>query len=94
MRGLRRHVALDDQDFGIGIYNKGDLFIMENKMTTYKTTYGYREIEYKMTPEMAKEILKTRKGVEQNMHPQAFLCKYVNEELGVRGNCVKVLTTL
>lgn len=94
MRGLRRYVALDDQDFGISIYNKGDLFIMENKMNTYKTTFGYGNIEYKMTNEMAKELLRTRKGTDLNMHPQAFLCKYVNEQLGIKGNCVKVLTNL
>lgn len=94
MRGFRRYVALDDQDFGISIYNKGDLFIMENKMNTYKTTYGYGEIEYNMTAAMAKELLRSRKGTDANMHPQAYLCKYVNEQLGVKGNCVRVVTTL
>lgn len=49
---------------------------------------GY--IEYKMPTEMAKNILKTRKGTDQNMDPQAFLCKVVNEEYGLMGECVRV----
>ena len=67
---------------------------MENKMNTYKTTYGYGEIEYNMTAAMAKELLRSRKGTDANMHPQAYLCKFVNEQLGVKGNCVRVVTTL
>ncbi len=67
---------------------------MENKGNTYKTTFGYRDIEYSMTAAMAKELLRTRKGTDLNMHPQAFLCKYVNEQLKIKGNCVKVNTTL
>lgn len=54
----------------------------------------YNDIEYRMTSEMAKELLNSRKGLEKNMRPQEFLCKYVNEELGVKGNCVVVTTTL
>jgi len=42
---------------------------MENKMNTYKTTFGYGNIEYKMTNQMAKELLKSRKGTDANMHP-------------------------
>lgn len=67
---------------------------MENKMNTYKTTYGYGNIEYKMTSGMAKELLKSRKGPDANMHPQTYLCKYVNENLKIKGNCVRVLTDL
>lgn len=67
---------------------------MGNKGNTYKTTFGYRDIEYNMPAAMAKELLRTRKGTDMNMHPQAFLCKYVNEQLKIKGNCVKVNTTL
>lgn len=49
-------------------------------------------IEYEMPKGMAKEILKTRKGTDQNMHPQEFLCKVVNEEFGIKGYCTKVIT--
>lgn len=49
-------------------------------------------IEYEMTKEMAKQLLATRKGAEQNMPPQKFLCQVVNEEFGVKGNCTRVLT--
>lgn len=49
-------------------------------------------VEYKMPWAMAKEILNTRKGLEKNMPPQEFLVKYVNEELGLLHNCVKVIT--
>ena len=49
-------------------------------------------IQYEMTKEMAKQLLATRKGAEQNMPPQKFLCQVVNEEFGVKGNCTRVLT--
>ena len=49
-------------------------------------------IEYEMSKEMAKQILATRKGAEQNMPPQKFLCQIVNEEFGLKGNCTRVLT--
>ena len=50
------------------------------------------EIEYEMSKEMAKQILATRKGADQNVHPQEFLCRIVNEEFGLKGNCTRVLT--
>lgn len=49
-------------------------------------------IEYEMSKEMAKQILATRKGAEQNMPPQKFLCQVVNEEFSLKGNCTRVLT--
>lgn len=54
----------------------------------------YRNIEYNMSAELAKNLLKNRKGTEQNMRPQDFLCKYVNEHYNLLGNCVSVTTTL
>lgn len=51
-------------------------------------------VEYNMTETMAKEILKTRQGEEKKMQPQAFLAKYVQEQFGVKGICVKVSNTL
>lgn len=53
--------------------------------------YG-RNIEYKMSKETMKYLLKNRKGTDAKMNPQEYLCKYVNEELGLMGNCVNVLT--
>lgn len=50
------------------------------------------EIEYEMSRELAKHLLATRKGTDQNMNPNDFLCKVVNEEFGVKGNCVCVRT--
>ena len=50
------------------------------------------EIEYEMSKEMAKQILATRKGADQNVHPQEFLCRIVNEQFGLKGNCTRVLT--
>lgn len=49
-------------------------------------------IEYEMSKELAKQILATRKGSDQNMNPQEFLCRVVNEEFGLKGNCTRVLT--
>ena len=55
---------------------------------------GYGSIEYKMPEELAKELLKKRKGKESvnKMKPNEYLCYVVNEEFGIKGNCVKVLT--
>ena len=50
----------------------------------------YGNIEYEMSKDMAKEILATRKGAEMNMPPQKFLCQVVNDEFGLKGNCIKV----
>lgn len=54
----------------------------------------YNNIEYRMTKTLAREILKARKGADQNMHPQKYLCQYVNNNFGIKGNCVLVTTTL
>jgi hypothetical protein len=54
----------------------------------------YGEIEYRMSAEMAREILKARKGEDSKMHPQKYLCQYVNEECGLKGYCTLVTTTL
>ena len=59
---------------------------------SYSVNYG--EIEYRMSPELAKDLLKARKGNDLKMRPQDYLCKYFNEECGVKGNCVVVTTTL
>ncbi len=54
----------------------------------------YGEIEYRMSAEMAKELLKNRKGEDTKLRPQEYLCKYVNEECGLKGYCTLVTTTL
>ena len=51
-----------------------------------------RSIEYKMPVAMAETYLKQRKGNDAKMNPNEFLCKLVNEEYGVLGNCVNVIT--
>ena len=51
----------------------------------------YGSIEYKMPAEMAKIILKERKGNDARMDPQKYLCNYVNEQYGLKGNCVNVI---
>ena len=49
------------------------------------------DFEYKMTKEMGDAILKTRKGTDKNKHPQDYLCQVVNDEFGIKGNCIRVL---
>lgn len=51
---------------------------------------GY--IEYKMPKQMAQEYLKLRKGEEQKMRPNEYLCKVVNENFGIKGYCTNVIT--
>jgi len=63
---------------------------MKNKDNTNSNSW-YGDIEYKMSKLMASELLKTRKGLEQNIPPQKFLCMVVNEQFGIKGNCVKVV---
>ena len=55
---------------------------------------GYGPVEYRMSPVLAKELLKNRKGADVKMRTQDYLCKYVNEECGLKGQCVVVTTTL
>lgn len=66
--------------------------ITENEAKTGWTKPFEGGIEYEMSKEMAKQILATRKGTDQNVHPQEFLCRVVNEEFGLKGNCTRVLT--
>lgn len=50
--------------------------------------------EYNMSKTMADELLKARKGAEKKMEPQAYLVKYVNEQMCLRLSVGKVFTTL
>lgn len=65
---------------------------MNNESKSVWAKPYYSGIEYEMPKLMAKEILNERKGADKNMHPQAYLCKVVNETFGLKGNCVKVTT--
>lgn len=49
-------------------------------------------IKYKMPKEMAAMYLKTAKGDFAKKHPKEYLIKVVNEEFGVKGTCVNVIT--
>lgn len=53
-------------------------------------------IEYKMGKLMAEEILKAAKSKSGKLPgtPQEVLCKYVNQEFGLKGYCVKVLVDI
>lgn len=53
------------------------------------TIYG--AVEYKMPVEMAKAYLKNRKGEDKKLRPIEYLCKVVNEEFGVKGECINVI---
>ena len=53
---------------------------------------GYGGIEYTMSAALAQNIIKTHKGPKKNK--QEMLCNYVNEQFGLKGNCVKVLIDL
>lgn len=89
-RGLRRNCGiLEDQDFGIGIYNKGEIIMERNpNMDNPDMKVG---IEYKMSAELAKQILKADNTKRK---PQEILCEYVNRERGLKGYCLKVITDL
>ena len=46
--------------------------------------------EYVMSKSMAMEILGNRKGDDRKRNPQEYLCKYVNEQFGLKFYCNKV----
>ena len=50
--------------------------------------------EYKITKEMAAELLKNRKGDEKKKDNQEYLVKVVNEQFGLRLPVTRVITTL
>ena len=48
------------------------------------------ELEYKMPEAMYNELVKQAKK-ENSGDIQTFLCKYVNEQFGLLGTCVRVI---
>ena len=50
--------------------------------------------EYNMSATMAKEILKARKEAERKIDPQTYLVNWVNEQMGLLHEVIKVSTTL
>lgn len=49
-------------------------------------------VEYTMSAALANHIMKTHKGPKKNK--QEVLCKYVNEQMGLKDNCTRVLIDL
>lgn len=49
-------------------------------------------VEYKMSAKLADHILKTHKGPKKNK--QDVLVRYVNEQIGLKDKCVRVLVDL
>ena len=68
------------KQFGVVIHKEGSL------------SEKCGSVEYTMSATMAQHILKTHKGPKKNK--QDILCNYVNTQLGLKGNCVKVLVDL
>lgn len=90
MRGLRAKVP--------GTYDDPPFFIMHNNLNEeirrllqmeHKNFYG--DISYTMPAGMAKSLLDQRKGDDKKMRPQEYLCKIVNEQFGLKGNCISVI---
>ena len=70
---------------------KGD-FIMAVVMTKEGTLHERAgAIEYKMPKQMAKELLRTRKGDDLKMRPNDYLVKVVNENFGLLHHCTRVI---
>jgi len=84
-RGLRIKAGLYEDACDINI-TKEDIrrIIMD-----HKEFYG--EISYTMSEGTAKDLLAQRKGDEKKMRPQEYLCYIVNEQFGLKGNCIKVI---
>ena len=48
--------------------------------------------EYKMPEELAKELLRSRDGLDKKMRPNEYLCKVANEQYGLLRPVTRVLT--
>lgn len=64
---------------------------MEKNKKPIVSTINRGCFKYKMSKEMADAYLKSRSGDEKNKHPQEYLCMVVNNEFGVKGNCIQVI---
>lgn len=51
-----------------------------------------RKFEYKMPKELAAAILRQRKKDGAKIEPQKYLCNYVNDNCGMMGTCISVIT--
>ena len=70
---------------------KGELIMAIASMNEFDYgKAGY--IEFKMPEKMMQDLLKTRRGDELKMQPKDFLCKVVNEDFGLKGYCVNVIS--
>ena len=47
-------------------------------------------LEYIMSKEFANNLLKERKGEDRKMHPQKYLCEYVNSHYNLLYPCTRV----
>lgn len=64
--------------------------INEIKQGSLSEKAGY--VEYTISNALAQHIMKTHKGPKKNK--QEMLCNYVNEQMGLKGKCVRVLIDL
>lgn len=103
-RGLRSKLnLLHDSDFGI--IDKKEINTMAKMMNKKPKTKDFGSskeavveepdfhaglFEYKMTTTLAEQIV----GKNKNKNPQQVLCDYVNEDLGLKGFCNKVIIGL
>ena len=51
----------------------------------------YGNVEYQMSVNMANAILDNRNKADMKITPNEYLCKIVNQEFGIKGNCVNVI---
>ena len=105
-RGLRSKLnLLHDSDFGVT--GKKEINNMAKMITKKPRTkdYGSKKeavveepefhaglFEYKMTQTLADILVNDKKNKGKN--PQQVLCDYVNEDLGLKGFCNKVIVGL
>ena len=69
-----------NENFGMSIIKDGSL---SEKSGT---------VEYTMSAGMAQHVMKTHKGPRKSK--QDILCQFVNEQMGLKGKCVRVLIDL
>ena len=82
MQGLRSKLNLLEDSFFIN-NNISEVNIMNENRNTH--------FEYKMPEAMARELLRTRDSADKKLRPNEYLCKYVNEHLGLLRPVSKVI---
>ena len=84
---LQTKILEDSYFFDNGLKKEKKIMVNYNKANVYGGS-----VEFKMPEAMAKSYLESRSKSDKKMEPKEYLIKVVNEEFGLKGRCVNVIT--